>query len=234
MTATQNPEQELVKHLCSKEAPLSERLDEFSAFVREYGADFANAYDDLAVRLSAVKAGTGAPNVGEIMPQFVLPDSRNKFHSLSEFLDKGPLVISFNRGHWCPYCTVELHAYRQAHKEIAAAGAQVVSIMPDQPEYVAKVAADVDDAFLILSDEGNGYSLSLNLAIWLGDRIRSLSCALEIELEKSQGNDGYFVPIPATFVIGPDGTIVARHIDPDFRRRMEIDDVLAALNQIRT
>jgi peroxiredoxin len=234
MSASQNPEEEFVRELCSMEAPLGERLDKFSAFVREFGVEFAEAYDELAARLSSVKAGSEAPNVGEIMPEFVLPDSRMKFRSLSEFLEKGPLVVSFNRGHWCPYCMVELHAYRQAHKEIAAAGAQVVSIMPDQPEYVAKVASQVNEAFPILSDEDNGYALSLNLAIWLGDQIRKLNCGVEIALEKSQGNDGYFVPIPATFVVGPDGTIAARFIDPDFRRRMEIDDVLAALRQFRT
>lgn len=233
MNAAEDPETELVRRLCTMEAPLGERLDTFSAFVREYGAPFADAYDDLAARLASVKAGGGAPEVGQTMPEFVLPDAHGEFHSLNEFLDRGPLVVSFNRGHWCPYCTVELHAFRQAHKEIAATGAQVVSIMPDQPEYIAKVAADVGGAFPVLSDEANGYALSLNLVIWLGERIRKLNNSVHIALETIQGNDGYFVPIPATFVVGADGTIVARHVDPDFRRRMDIEDVLAALRRIR-
>lgn len=233
MSEAEDAELEIVRRLCSMEAPLNERLATFSAFVRENALPFAEAYDELAARLAAAKAGSTAPDAGEIMPDFVLPDAKMRLHSLDQFLERGPVVVSFNRGHWCPYCTVELNAFKQAHKEIAATGAQVVSIMPDTQEFVAKVSADIDNAFLVLSDENNGYALSLNLVIWLGERIRALSGQFEILIEKSQGNDGYFVPIPATFVIGADGRIIARYVDPDFRRRMEIDDILAALRRVR-
>lgn len=234
MSETDADEEAVVRRLCSMEAPLSERLQTFSAFVREHALPFAEAYDELAARLKAVNSGFMAPDVGDVMPGFVLPDFQFKFHSLDRMLERGPVVISFNRGHWCPYCTVELSALKQALKEIAAAGGQVVSIMPDTAEFVGKVAADFEYAFPVLSDEGNGYSLSLNLVIWLGERIRGLDNALELALEKSQGNNAWFVPIPATFVVGADGRITARFVDPDFRKRMEVEDVLTALRRARS
>ena len=234
MSDAEGSEEALVRRLCSMEAPLNERLATFSAFVREHALPFAEAYDELAVRLEAAKSGSTAPDVGETMPCFVLPDGQGRFHSLDEKLERGPVVVSFNRGHWCPYCTVELNALKQALKEFAATGAQIVSVMPDSGDYVAKVAADIGYAYPVLSDQDNGYALSANLVIWLGERIRNLNGKFEIQVEKSQGNDGYFVPIPATFVVGPDGRVAARYVDPDFRRRMEIDDILAALRRLNT
>ena len=67
--------------------------------------------------------------------------------------------------------------------------------------------------------------------IWLGNRIRQLNEAIEIQLETSQGNDGWFVPIPATFVVGADGRVIARTVDPDFRKRMDIEDIIAAVKR---
>jgi peroxiredoxin len=146
-------------------------------------------------------------------------------------LAAGPVVLSFNRGHWCEYCLIELAALKDALGEIAASGAQVVSIMPESGEFIAKVAAD--NSFLVLADDNNGYALALNLVIWLGDRVRKLYLLHELRVDQYQGNDGWFVPIPATFVIGTDGIVAARFVDPDFRRRMEIDDILAVLSSLR-
>lgn len=233
MSEADGDEEAVVRRLCSMEAPLGERLATFSAFVREHALPFAEAYDELAARLQEANAGSMAPDVGDMMPGFVLPDTQFKFHSLDQMLKTGPVVVSLNRGHWCPYCMVELSALKQALKEIAAAGGQVVSIMPETMEFVGKVVADIDNAFLVLSDEGNGFALSVNLVIWLGERIRSLDSALELAVEKGQGNNSWFVPIPATFVVGADGRIIARFVDPDFRKRMEVEDVLTALRRAR-
>ena len=230
MTESENID-DIVRRLCTKEAPLGERLAEFSAVVREREPPFADAYDDLAKRLASANAFSGAPDAGDFMPPFALPDSRLKIHRLDEMLRNGPVVMSFNRGHWCPYCMVELNALKQGLKRIAAAGAQVVSIMPDMQEYIAKVASGIDDAFLILSDENNGYALSLDLVMWLGERIKALENAIEFRLETSQHNGAWFVPIPATFVVATNGEVIARFIDPDFRKRMEIDDIIAALRR---
>jgi peroxiredoxin len=146
-------------------------------------------------------------------------------------LEKGPVVLSFNRGHWCEYCLIELAALKGALGEIAETGAQVVSIMPEGGEFISTIAAD--NPFLVLADENNGYALNLNLVIWLGDRVRELYLLHELRVDQYQGNGGWFVPIPATFVIDTDGIVAARFVDPDFRRRMEIGDILAALKSLQ-
>lgn len=228
-----DPLEIVFKKLCAMEVPLNERLALFSAAVREHALPYADAYDELVARLQSADAGASAPQAGDQMPAFALPDHHNRIYELAEMLACGPVVVSFNRGHWCQYCLTELDALKRGLQEICAAGGQVVSIMPETREFTAQVAEAVDFAFPILSDENNGYALMLNLVIWMGDRARSLWIADGVQLDYSQGNGSWFLPIPATFVIGTDGQIIARKVDPDFRKRMDIEDILSALHQAR-
>jgi peroxiredoxin len=228
-----DPLDDVFKRICTLEAPLNERLALYSEALRQHAPSYADAYDELVTRLQATRTGWNAPDVGDEMPAFSLPDANSRIHNLAGLLARGPAVVSFNRGHWCPYCLTELKALKMALAEIKAAGGQVVSIMPETKEFTAQVAEETDHAFPILSDENNGYALSLNLVVWIGDRVRQLLVADGVQLEYSQGNASWFVPIPATFVVGTDGHIVARLVDPDFRKRMDIDEIIAALHQAR-
>ncbi len=219
------------QQICAMEAPLSERMDAFSAAVREFGLPFAEAYDDLVDRLKSGNAGSKAPQVGDAMLPFLLPDTSGRLVDLEDLLENGPAVISFNRGHWCEYCAIELTALHEALGEIASFGASVVSIMPDTEAYTSKASERIDNSFQILSDVGHSYALALGLTVWLGERVRKLYLSHGLRLEQYQGTSSWFVPIPATFVVGRDGQIVARYVDPDFRKRMEIEDILAALKK---
>jgi peroxiredoxin len=102
--------------------------------------------------------------------------------------------------------------------------------MPERQEFAEKFQAEANAPFPVLTDLDNGYAMSLNLAIWLGPDFIQLISSSGRDLTKFQGNDAWMVPIPATFVVGRDGNVVARFIDPDFRKRMELDDLLAALS----
>ena len=135
----------------------------------------------------------------------------------------------FYRGHWCPYCRLNVRAVIQAQDRIKALGAQTVAIMPETQQFTEKFKADANAPFPVLTDLDNGYALSLNLAIWLGTEIQQLLSYQD--LSSFHGNDGWVLPIPATFVVGRDGLVKARFVDPDFRKRMEIDDLIAALQQ---
>lgn len=222
---------DVVKRLCSMEAPLNERLAKFAAYERLSDPLCADAYDELTRRLVSANAGCASPDVGDVMPIFALEDATGQIYRLDDMLAKGPVVVSFNRGHWCPYCLVELNALKQGLRRIAEAGAQVVSIMPDAPEYITKITKEIGGAFVVLSDRDNGYALALDLVVWLGERLKTLFVKDKLFLDEVQHNGAWFVPIPATFVIGKDGRIVARFIDPDFRRRMEIHDIIDALKR---
>lgn len=221
--------EEAFQQICAMEAPLGERMEAFSAAVRRFGAPFAEAYDVLVARLGSGRAGSKAPGVGETMPPFLLPDTKGNLVSLEGLLKEGPAVISLNRGHWCKFCAIELTTLSQALNEIADYGANVVAIMPESELYTAKASERIGNAFSILSDIDNSYSLALGLTIWLGEEVRKLYLSHGLLLEQYQGSSSWFVPIPATFVVGQDWKILARYVDPDFRKRMEIEDIIAAL-----
>jgi peroxiredoxin len=146
---------------------------------------------------------------------------------LPALLEQGAVAVMFFRGHWCPYCRLNMRAVAQAGARIRAMGAKIVAIMPETQEFTEHLKADAGAPFPILTDLDNGYALSLNLAIWLGIEIQQLLSYQD--MAKFHGNDGWMLPIPAVFVVGRDGIVKARFVDPDFRKRMEIDDLLEAL-----
>ncbi|WP_295559625.1 peroxiredoxin-like family protein [uncultured Hyphomicrobium sp.] len=224
--------EEVFREICAREGPLKERLQDFSDAVRELSLPFAEAYDDLVARLEAGEAGAGSPKVGDLMPPFLLPGSGGRLVSLDALLSTGPAVISFNRGHWCEYCAIEISALTQALNTLVAKGVNVVSIMPETREFVQNVRAACGGRFEILSDMDNGYALDAGLVIWLGERVRAIYLQHGLNLERYQDSESWFLPIPATFVVGRNGRIAARYVDPDFRRRMEIDDIMAAVDSL--
>jgi peroxiredoxin len=212
--------------ILSMEGPLHERLTAVSRIIAVYYPDLSAAYDDVLNRLKNAATFEGTPNTGDAMPPFFLPSLNQQLVSLESLLGFGPVVISFNRGYWCDYCSVELKAYANAHQQFARSGAKVVSIMPDRLEYLAEVSERNGHAFLVLCDLDNSYGLELNLVMWLGDRIAGLMRGIGLPLDRIQGNPSCFVPLPATFVLDENGIILARYVDPDFRKRMEVTDVL--------
>src|SRR5207249_4147636 len=102
------------------------------------------------------------------MPPFVLTDQNGAMVALADLLAEGPLVVSFNRGHWCPFCRIELAAFDAAHAELSRLGARVVSIMPDRQPYTRWMAGTLTHPMPILTDMDNAYALSLGLAMWVG------------------------------------------------------------------
>jgi peroxiredoxin len=138
------------------------------------------------------------------------------------------VAVTFHRGHWCPYCRININALARAHGEIAAEGGQIVAIMPDRQKFVAELKSQSNVPFPILTDMDNGYALSLNLTIWVGAEMQRMMEGRQ-DLPTFQGNNSWMLPIPATFVVGRDGLIRARFIDPDYRKPMTIADMLTAL-----
>ena len=128
---------EAFKRVRDMDASLDEQLRAFADAARQRRPDFAAAVDRLVERLRQHGAGDSAPHVGEPMPPFVLPDDTGHMVSLDQLLNHGPVAVTFHRGHWCPYCRININALAQAHKVIAAEGGQIVAIMPDRQKFVA-------------------------------------------------------------------------------------------------
>jgi peroxiredoxin len=204
------------------EGTLGEQLSAYAAAGREVFPAYSNAVDRLVERIH------DAPRPGEAMPIFLLPDEMGRLVDLPALLAKGPLAVMFFRGHWCPYCRLNIRAVIEATDRIAATGGHVVAIMPETQAFTGKFKSDSSARFPILTDLDNGYALSLNLAIWLGEEIQKLLSPMQ-DMPSFHGNNGWVLPIPATFVVSRDGIVKARFVDPDFRKRMAIDDLIAAL-----
>jgi len=215
------------------DASLNERLALYSQGVRKFLPPYAAAVDGLIQRLNAAGAGGNAPQPGELMPPFVLPDETGQLVSLEELLQSGPVAVTFHRGHWCPWCRISINALVRVSVEIKKAGGQVVAIMPDRQKFAAEFKREAGSPFPVLTDMDNGYALSLNLAIWLGPELEGLLSSYGRALPDYQGNDAWTLPIPATFVVAHDGIIRAQFVDPDFRRRMAVEEFVGALKAAR-
>ena len=215
------------------DAPLSERLAAYSSAVRQHIPAYADAVDRLVARLARSGAGAAAPQPGEPMPTFVLPDESGHLASLDTLLRDGPVAITFHRGHWCPWCRISGRALAQVHNEIVDIGARVVAIMPERQKFAAEFKSEAGSPFPVFTDLDNGYALSLNLAIWIGPDLERLLSSFGRAIPDYQGNDSWTLPIPATFVVGRDGRVAARFVDPDFRRRMSVEELIAALRAAR-
>ena len=216
------------QHCRDMEGTLRDQLEAYAAAGREIFPAYGEAVDRLVTRLNENGGGENAPRPGEVMPSFLLPDETGRLVSLKSLIDHGPVAVMFYRGHWCPYCRLNVRAVIQAQDRIKALGAQTVAIMPETQAYAEKFKAEANAPFPVLTDLDNGYALSLNLAIWLGSEIQKLLSPMQ-DMPSFHGNDGWVLPIPATFVVGRDGIVKTRFIDPDFRKRMAIDDLIAAL-----
>ena len=211
------------------DASLNERLEHFAEAVRSFSASFADAVDRLIARLRQHGTGLSAPFPGDAMPPFVLTDDDGHLVTLDEVLSRGPAALAFHRGHWCPYCRINTSALAAAHIKARASGGQIVAITPERQRFTIDLKSDAAAPFPILTDLDNAYALSLNLAFSVGDEMKRLLERFGLDLSSYQGNDAWMLPIPATFVVGTDGRVTARFVDPDYRRRMPIEDLLEAL-----
>jgi len=235
MTSTPLAEalEEAFQHCRDMDASLGERLASLAATVRTLSPPFADAVDRLVTRLQQSGAGESAPQVGEPMPAFHLPDERGRIVGLDQLLSKGPVAVTFHRGHWCPYCRLNTKALAQAQRDIEGEGCQIVAIMPDRQEFAQKFKIESQARFPIFTDIDNGYALSLNLVIWVGAEMERMISSAGRDIARYQGSSSWMLPIPATFVVGMDQKVKARFVDPDYRKRMAIEDMIEALRSAR-
>lgn len=212
--------------------PLSAQLSAYDALLREGNPVTGAAYQGLVDRLTAVDAGANAPAPGDPLPPFLLPDENGRLLSSAELLASGPLVVSFNRGNWCPFCWLELSALEDCSPAIAEGGGSVVSITPEVATFSRRLKRRLGLRFPVLTDLDNGYALALGLAVSLTDEVRALYAGTGIDLGTFQRSDGWFLPIPATLVVDRRGIVRHSYVNADFRERIEPGSVPRLLSEL--
>jgi peroxiredoxin len=222
-----NPADELFKSLRRSGLPLNEQLAQISAAMEASNPRYARAYDQLVARLKRAHAGENAPRKGQEMPRFLLPDEKGHLVSLENLLENGPVVVAFLRGHWCPYC--RLNTIALAGIETSIAPAQIVAISAETGQFSKSLRDESGAHFPFLTDVDNGYAMSLGLSFALGEDLSAMLYADACDIPTFHGAEGWFLPIPAIFVVGTDGLIMERYVNPDFRQRMEIDALRIAV-----
>jgi peroxiredoxin len=169
---------------------------------------------------------------GQVAPDFSLPAVNGQLVTLSQLLAQGPVVLTFYRGEWCPYCNLTLRAYQQVLPEIKALGASLVAISPQTPDHSLSMAEKNALEFEVLSDEGSKVIERYGLLFRLSPALQKLMQGFGTELAEYNGEDSWQLPVPGTYVIRPDGMVVLAFVDPDYTRRLEPARILAALRQL--
>lgn len=168
---------------------------------------------------------------GNKVPAFTLVDPDGEAVSSADLLAKGPLVITFYRGVWCPYCNMELQALQEALPQLQALGASLIAISPQNPVNSRKSVRQNALSFPILSDPHNDVAAAFGLRFQLPDYLVDLYKSLKNDLPAFNGDPSWTLPMPARFVVGQDGTILYAEVNPDYTRRPEPEDMLPALRR---
>lgn len=173
-----------------------------------------------------------ALNTGDIAPFFTLPDPEGRLVSSRELLAKGPLVLTFYRGVWCPFCNLDLQAIEGVRAEIEAFGASLVAISPQTAPNSRKSQSSNKLGFAILSDKGSEVAAQFGLRWRLPDDLQAVHKKLGADLTAFNGENSWTLPMPARYVIGRNGVIVYAEINPDYTRRPEPSDLLPVLKKL--
>jgi len=173
-----------------------------------------------------------ALKVGDKAPAFTLNDPDGNEVSSTDLLGKGPLIVSFYRGVWCPYCNMDLQALQAALPEFQARGANLVAISPQTAVNSRKSVRQNELTFPILSDPHNDVADAFGLRFAMPDYLINLYKNLKNDLPGFNGDDSWTLPMPARYVIGQDGTILYAEVNPDYTRRPEPTDLLPALDTV--
>jgi peroxiredoxin len=187
--------------------------------------------DALVADLETSDATPGLP-VGASAPGFTLPAADGSAVTLADRLAEGPVVLSFYRGAWCPVCNIEMRTLQEGLGDITSRGASLVAVSPQAPDDSLSFAERMELGFTVLSDLDQAVAEAYRVRFRLTDELIDQYTEWGLLLPEQNADGSWHLPVPATYVIDNDGTIRARHVEPDYRRRMDPDVILAALDAI--
>jgi len=152
---------------------------------------------------------------------------------LSHLLEQGPVVMTFYRGQWCPYCHMMLRAYQQALPQLQAGGATLLAISPQTPHHSRALAEKLELTFAVLSDMGNQMARQFGLVFTLDEAVRGAYKQVGADLPRFNGTDSWELPMAGTFLVDQSGIVRLAFVDPDFTRRLDPSVIFARLEELK-
>ncbi|GAA60893.1 AhpC-TSA [Pseudoalteromonas sp. BSi20652] len=170
-----------------------------------------------------------ALQIGQKVENFNLANHNGENVELKDLLEKGPVIVSFYRGGWCPYCNLELKALNNYLPQFKTLSAQLIAISPQLPDETLSTAQKNKLEFDVLSDVSNKVAEQFGLLFTLDERIQALYTQFGIDFEHYYGDKSFKLPLPATYVINQDGVITYAFLNEDYTLRAEPIDIMTAL-----
>lgn len=212
---------------------LKQQLDEFWNRFAQFGnpavvkviKTHIKGMVDRGIAELALKPGSTAPD-------FSLPNALGRPVALADLLAKGPVVLAFYRGAWCPFCDMQLHAYQQILPQIQALGATLVAVSPQDADHSLSQAEKLALQFEVLTDKGNTIASQYGLVFSVEQPVRDVYHQLGFPLPAFNADDTWSLPVPGVFIIDPSGAIRLSWADADFTHRMEPAELLAGLKRV--
>ncbi|MBN3811321.1 peroxiredoxin-like family protein [Paraburkholderia sp. Ac-20347] len=212
---------------------LASQLHAFkSSMTSQVPPDALAAIEKAAQELAKSDVADNALKVGADAPSFELRDAYGNVVRLDDLLKDGPVVLTFYRGQWCPFCNLTLAALQLEFAEISRAGATLVAVSPQTQSATLQTIQTLQTSFPVLSDEGNKVAREFGLSFSLPDAVRPVYHALGADLPTSNGDDSYTLPLAATYIIGRNKKIKYAFVEADYTQRMEPADITRALKAV--
>ncbi|WP_214850460.1 peroxiredoxin-like family protein [Exiguobacterium sp. s138] len=211
---------------------MSTLLEEIQAYQKQFRQKAPEEKQRLMAQATAeLAASDGAKGltVGDEAPRFTLPNASGQSVSLEDLLQNGPVIVTFYRGGWCPYCNLELRAYQRELGKIEANGATLVAISPETPDHSLSTQEKNDLAFQVLSDVENVVARQFDLVFNMPDYLIDVYKASGLDVAGHNGNEDWQLPKPATFIIQPSGKISFADVPDDYTKRTDPSAVIKLL-----
>ena len=200
---------------------------------RKANPDFMQGVDEVISQARISEQGSDTIKLGQKVPTFELPNPEGALISLDDLLNKGPVVLTFYRGAWCPYCNLQLRALQTCLDEIHALGASLIAISPQVPDESMPKDEISEMDFIVLADQDANVASQYGVAWQVPEHLlQHMRVDRNLDLEIINNGNGSVLPIPATYVLGQDGVVTWRYVDVDYRTRSEPQDIIDALKKL--
>lgn len=214
---------------------MTKMTEEFNTYIEKFKAtkpvEVQEKMKNAIEELEASNEGKGLEQ-GEKAPNFNLPNATGQTVELYEQLKKGPVILTFYRGNWCPYCNMELRAYQEIIGEIHSQGAELLAISPQTPDQSMSIQEKHNLEYVVLSDENNEVANQFNLVYQMPEYLVALYKEIGLNVNEYNGDETWALPVSATYIIQTDGTIVYEYTKSDYKDRVEPSEVVEKLKRM--